>query len=69
MQTISDLFHPTAFDPEAVKTLCDAYDKPRNNRWGLLMTNSRFLQSITSHITAVVAVGTASLVLAWHYVF
>jgi hypothetical protein len=35
MQTISDLFHLTAFDPEAVKTLCDAYDKPRNNRWGV----------------------------------
>jgi hypothetical protein len=35
MQTISDLFHPKAFDPEAVNTLCDAYDKPRNNRWGV----------------------------------
>jgi hypothetical protein len=33
------------------------------------MTISRFLQSVTSHITAVVAVGAVSLVLAWHYVF
>jgi hypothetical protein len=36
---------------------------------GARMTTSRFLQSVTSHITAVVAVGAVSLVLAWHYVF
>jgi hypothetical protein len=33
------------------------------------MTTSGFLQSITSHISAVVAVSAVSLVLAWHYVF
>jgi hypothetical protein len=27
MGTIQDLFRATAFDPETVKTLCDAYDK------------------------------------------
>jgi hypothetical protein len=33
------------------------------------MTTSTFLQSVTRHITAVVAVGAVSLVFVWHYVF
>ena len=37
--------------------------------WGVVMTISRFLQSITSHISVVVAVSAVSLVLVWHYVF
>lgn len=31
MGTILDLFHGTAFDPETVKTLCDAYEKARKS--------------------------------------
>jgi hypothetical protein len=31
MGTIQDLFRATAFDPETVKTLCDAYDKARKS--------------------------------------
>jgi hypothetical protein len=31
MGAITDLFHATAFDPETVKTLCDAYDKARKS--------------------------------------
>ena len=29
MADITDLFHSSAFDPETVKILCDAYDKAR----------------------------------------
>ena len=29
MSSIFDLVHSTAFDPETVKALCDAYDKAR----------------------------------------
>jgi hypothetical protein len=31
MGAITDLFRATAFDPETVKTLCDAYDKARKS--------------------------------------
>jgi hypothetical protein len=31
MGAIVDLFRATAFDPETVKTLCDAYDKARKS--------------------------------------
>jgi hypothetical protein len=31
METIVDLFRATAFDPETVRTLCDAYEKARKS--------------------------------------